>query len=108
MIHAPGEHVRHRLEAAVRMIRSSFRFAGSELRRTHFVEEEKRIEVVERRSGERTVNQEATAFALGNALDYGLDFANLLMHRTILVPRHTLRKGFQNDARHVPLLSRGQ
>src|SRR5262249_62225621 len=80
----------------MRMVRRSFGFAGSQLRGTHLVEQQERVNVVEVGCWERTVNQKAGPF---ESLDGRDDVANRSQSHTVVPARvrPTGPKGFQTD-----------
>jgi hypothetical protein len=61
VLHAPGEQVGDRLEAAVRVIGRALGFARSQVGRPHLVEQEERVEVIELAGGEGPPHLEAGA-----------------------------------------------
>src|SRR5205085_11286577 len=69
MLHCPFENVRDRLETAMRMIRRAFRLAGTMRDRSHAVEQQERIEMIEPRRWKRTGDNHALPFELRLGLD---------------------------------------
>src|SRR5206468_3691577 len=62
VLHAPFEDVCDRLESAMRMIGRTFRLAGLERHRTHAIEQQEGIDVVEHRRGKRTMHEKPLTF----------------------------------------------
>src|SRR5262249_53336498 len=96
LLHAAGKQIGNGLESSMRMVRRSFGFAGSQLRGTHLVEQQERVNVVEVGCWERTVNQKAGPF---ESLDGRDDVANRSQSHTVLPAqvRPIGPKGFQTD-----------
>src|SRR5439155_5639952 len=69
------QHVRDRLESAVRMIGRALGLAGAVARRPHLVEQQKWIDEGQPAGGERTSDDEAAALELTVRRDHALDLA---------------------------------
>ena len=77
VLHLAREQVRHRLEAAVRVVRRAERLAGRVIGRPHLIEEKERIDEVERGPRKGAADDEAAPFALAVRGDDAEDFSEM-------------------------------
>jgi len=78
MTHVAVEHVGDRFEAAMRMIRRAFRLARRVVDRSHFVEQQERVEVHQQARGKRPMHDKTTAFNCAEGRNRAFDTTGLV------------------------------
>jgi hypothetical protein len=78
VLHSAGEQIGHRLEAAMGVVRRSLGLPGRRIGRAHLIEQQERVDLVERGSRERAVDEKASTLEGLDARKNSFDAAGFL------------------------------